>query len=195
MRTACIKILLLLTATVLSVPLHAQKMVFAAPDKNNQKVVKRYNCYSHNWGYPDMGGRAVGYTAVFGVKQNSIMSTDDVEVNVVKRWVQDAAVNDLENRMYFIEIKNKSDKTLYIDKSHCYRIYHDGTRYCYYDPERDDTAMCETLDMGDKKRAERFDELRKKYPKRLEFSHGVVKNAGANEKNILKAWGFEVSYD
>lgn len=64
-----------------------------------------------------------------------------------------------------------------------------------YDPEADDTAMCETLDMGDKKRAERFDELRKKYPKRLEFSHGVVKNAAPSEKNILKAWGFEVKND
>lgn len=64
-----------------------------------------------------------------------------------------------------------------------------------YDPERDDTAMCETLDMGDKRRAERFDELRKKYPKRLEFSHGIIKNAAASEKNILKAWGFEVKND
>lgn len=64
-----------------------------------------------------------------------------------------------------------------------------------YDPERDDSEMCLTLDMGDKKRAERFDELRKKYPKRLEFSHGVVKNAGDSEKNILKAWGFEVKND
>ena len=127
-------------AMTLSSALYAQTMVFAAPDKNNQKVVKRYNCYSHKWGYPHMSGRAIGYTAVFGVRTNSIMSTDDVEVNVVKRWVQDAAINDMENRMYFVEIKNKSDKTIYIDKSHCYRVYHSGKKYCYYDPERDDTS-------------------------------------------------------
>ena len=141
MKTACFKILLLLTLAILSVPLYAQKMVFAVPDKNNQKVIKRYNCYSHRWGNPDMTGRAVGYTAVFGVKTNSIMSTEDVEVNVVKRWVLDAAVNDMENRLYFVEIKNKSDKTLYIDKSHCYRVYHNGMKYCYFDPERDDTSQ------------------------------------------------------
>ncbi len=64
-----------------------------------------------------------------------------------------------------------------------------------YDPEADDTAMCETLDMGDKKRAERFDELRKKYPKRLEFSHGLVRNAGEEEKAALLKLGFEVEND
>ena len=64
-----------------------------------------------------------------------------------------------------------------------------------YDPEADDTAMCETLDMGDTRRAERFDELRKKYPKRLEFSHGIIQNAAPKEKEILKAWGFEVKND
>ena len=127
-------------AMTLSSALYAQTMIFAAPDKNNQKVVKRYNCYSHKWGYPHMSGRAIGYTAVFGVRTNSIMSTDDVVVNVVKRWVQDAAINDMENRMYFVEIKNKSDKTIYIDKSHCYRVYQSGKKYCYYDPERDDTS-------------------------------------------------------
>lgn len=64
-----------------------------------------------------------------------------------------------------------------------------------YDPEADDTAMCETLDMGDTRRAERFDELRKKYPKRLEFSHGLVRNAGEEEKAALLKLGFEVEND
>ena len=128
-------------ATTMSVSSYAQKMITATPDKNNQKVIKRYNSYSHRWVTPSSLDRAVGYTAVFGVKKNSIMSTEDVEVNVVKRWVQDAAVDDMENRMYFVEIKNKSDKPLYIDKSRCFRIYHDGKRYCYYDSTRTDTSL------------------------------------------------------
>ena len=128
-------------AMTMSVTLYAQTVVDATPDKNNQKVIRRYNNYSHRGYYSEQSARAVGYTAVFGVKKNSVMSTDDVEVNVVKRWVQDAAVDDMENRMYFVEIKNKSDKTLYIDKERCYRIYHDSTKYCYYDPERDDTTQ------------------------------------------------------
>lgn len=123
----------------------AQQLLDARPDKNNQKVIKRYNYYSHRGASPSSTGRAIGYTAVFGVKRNSIMSTEDVEVNVVKRWVQDAAVDDMENRLYFVEIKNKTNKPLYIDKSHCYRIYHDGRKYCYYDPERDDTSLVQRV--------------------------------------------------
>ena len=145
MKTACFRILLFLMAAALSVPSCAQQMIEAKPDKNNQKVIKRYNYYSHRGAPPSSSGRAIGYTAVFGVKQNSIMSTEDVEVNVVKRWVQDAAIDDMENRLYFVEIKNKSDKPLYIDKSHCYRIYHDGSRYCYYDPERVDTSLVQRV--------------------------------------------------
>ena len=123
----------------------AQQLLDATPDKNNQKVIKRYNYYSHRGASPSSTGRAIGYTAVFGVKRNSIMSTEDVEVNVVKRWVQDAAVDDMENRLYFVEIKNKTNKPLYIDKSHCYRIYHNGRKYCYYDPERDDTSLVQRV--------------------------------------------------
>lgn len=129
--------LLFAMVMAMAAPSCAQELVEAVPDKNNQKVIKRYNSYQH----PHMpsSGRPLGYTAVFGVKKNSVMSTADVEVNVVKRWVQDTAVNDMENRLYFIEIRNKTDKTIYIDKGNCYRIYHDSTRYCYFDPERDDT--------------------------------------------------------
>ena len=99
MEKPCLKSLLLLLAMALSVSSYAQKMVLSGPDKNNQKVIKRYNRYHHKTFYSGMSGWPIGYTAVFGVRQNSIMSTDDVEVNVVKKWVQDAAVDDMENRL------------------------------------------------------------------------------------------------
>lgn len=145
MKKPFIKSFLLLMAMALSVTSYAQKMDFLGPDKNNQKVIERYNRYYHRGFSPHTSGIPVGYTAVFGVRRNSIMSTDDVEVNVVKKWVQDATIDDMENRMYFIEIKNKSDQTLYIDKSRCYRVYHNGTKYCYFDPERDDTSSAKRI--------------------------------------------------
>jgi hypothetical protein len=69
-------------ALVLSIPLYAQEMTNAVPDKKNKKVIKRYNSYQHRSTYS--GGEALpsGYTAVFGVKQNSVMSTDDIEVKL-----------------------------------------------------------------------------------------------------------------
>ena len=139
MKTAYSKIIVLVMAITMSVPMYAQNTTDAIPDKNNQKVIKRYNRYHHRSYFSS--GRALGYTAVFGVKTNSVMSTDDIEVNVVKKWVLDAAINDMEHRLYFVEIKNKTDKTIYIDKANCYRIYNDSTRYCYFDPNRDDTTL------------------------------------------------------
>ena len=139
-----LKSLLFLMAMVMSMQVYAQKMIFAAPDKSNQKVIKRYNRYHHrSGGYSSYG--AVGFTAVFGVRTNSIMSTDDVEVNVVKRWIPDAAINDQDNRLYFVEIKNKSDQTIYVDKAKCFRIYNRRNRFCYYDAERDDTSSAQRI--------------------------------------------------
>lgn len=131
MKKTGFKILMLIVAMAVAGPSYAKKLVFLAPNDNNQKVIKRYNRYKHRPRY--MGGFAMGYTAVFGVRSNSVMSTDEVEVNVVKRWVQDAAVNDQDNRLFFIEIKNKTADTIYIDKGYCFRIYNNGSRHRYYD--------------------------------------------------------------
>jgi len=143
MKISCFRSLLFVMVMTMSVPSCAQMLVDVTPDKNNQKVIKRYNRYHHP--QRQLAGQPLGYTAVFGVKKNSIMSTVDIEVNVVKRWVLDAAINDMENRFYFIEIKNKTDKTIYIDKGHCYRINNDSTRYCYFDSERNDTCSSKRI--------------------------------------------------
>ena len=120
-----------------STTLVAQKMVYVGPDDKNQKVIRRYNrCHyrltpaqtllSHS-------GKSKDFTAIFGVKTNSLMSNDDVEINFLKKWVDDPIYNDKENRVYFVEIKNKTSDTIFIDRSRCFRMDSDGSRYCYYD--------------------------------------------------------------
>ena len=126
MKPFCFRILVFLMATTMGYPLYAQTKIDVEPDKNNQKVIKRYNRF-HITPY-NLRGSSVGFTAVFGVKKNSLMSTEDVEVNVVKRWVPDAAINDQDNRLYFVEIKNKTAQTIYIDKGNSFRIYNDSSR-------------------------------------------------------------------
>ena len=137
------RILMSVMAIILSMPIYAQELIDAVPDKNNQKVIKRYNRYQHRARF--ISDQPIGFTAIFGVRTNSIMSTEDIEVNVVKRWVQDAALDDNELRLYFVEITNKTDRPLYIDKSRCYRFYNDGSKYCYYDPNRDDTCTAQRV--------------------------------------------------
>ena len=127
----------ILCCLLCSTTLVAQKMVYVGPDDKNQKVIRRYNrCHyrltpaqvllSHS-------GKSKDFTAIFGVKTNSLMSNDDVEINFLKKWVYNPIYNDKEDRVYFVEIKNKTSDTIFIDRSRCFRMDSDGSRYCYYD--------------------------------------------------------------
>ena len=114
-----------------------RKLIEMAPDKNNQKVIKKYNRYYYKLKTNPLGGpKSLSkwyYTAIFGVNTNSTMSNDDIEVNVIKKWVANPLYNDEEDRVYFVEIKNKTDKTIYIDKGYCFKIFNDSSRKSYYD--------------------------------------------------------------
>lgn len=160
MRECCYIILAFVMATTMSMTSYAQnttiehdtalslkpsKMIEAVPAKNNEKVIKRYNRYHHKAPIKPYPFRATGYTAVFGVKKNSVMSTDDIEVNFIKKWMQDPVYSDMDNRMYFVEICNKSDETIYIDKANCYRVYNNGMRQRYFAPNENGSNSAERV--------------------------------------------------
>jgi hypothetical protein len=115
----------------------AQQMVYVGPDKNNQKVIERYNRCHYRISLAQVllsgSNKSKDFTAIFGVKTNSLMSNDDIEINFLKKWVDNPIYNDKEDRVYFVEIKNKTSDTIFIDRSHCFRMDSDGSRYCYYD--------------------------------------------------------------
>lgn len=115
----------------------AKQLVYVGPSENNQKVINRYNT-SHfrddMLPYDINVKGAKDFTAIFGVRSNSVMSNDDIEIDILKKWVASPVYDDKEDRVYFVQIKNKSDQTIYIDRSCCYRIDSDGSRLCYYDP-------------------------------------------------------------
>ena len=111
-----------------------RKEMTVEPDNRNQKIISRYNkCHKSVYMYPDER-LSKDFTAIFWVDENSVMSTPDVEVTIVKKRIDNAIYDDKEDRVYFVQIKNKTDQPLYIDRGSCYRIDSDGTRYCYYDP-------------------------------------------------------------
>ena len=113
----------------------SEKMVYVGPDKKNQKVIDRYNrChYRASLGQTLYRRKSKDFTAIFGVKPNSLMSNDDIEINFLKKWVDNPIYNDKEDRVYFVQIKNKTSDTIYIDRSRCFRTDSDGSKYCYYD--------------------------------------------------------------
>ena len=118
----------------------AQTMVYVGPDKNNQKVIARYNrCHfrvPQSQQLMSNSRKAKDFTAIFGVKTNSLMSNDDIEINFLKKWVDSPIYNDKEERVYFVEIKNKTSDTIFIDRSRCFRADSDGSKYCYCDSSK-----------------------------------------------------------
>lgn len=120
-----------------STTLVAQQMVYVGPDKNNQKVIERYNRCRYRISLAQVllsgNNKSKDFTAIFGVKTNSLMSNDDIEINFLKKWVDNPIYNDKEDRVYFVEIKNKTSDTIFIDRSRCFRMDSDGSSYCYYD--------------------------------------------------------------
>ena len=127
--------LCLLCSTTAVAQQQLQQMVYVGPDKKNQKVIDRYNrCHFRvTLGQTLYRRKSKDFTAIFGVKNNSLMSNDDIEINFLKEWVDNPVYNDKEDRVYFVQIKNKTSDTIYIDRSRCFRMDSDGSRYCYYD--------------------------------------------------------------
>ena len=127
----------ILCCLLCSTTLVAQQMVYVGPDKNNQKVIERYNRCHYRISLAQVllsgNNKSKDFTAIFGVKTNSLMSNDDIEINFLKKWVDNPIYNDKEDRVYFVEIKNKTSDTIFIDRSRCFRMDSDGSRYCYYD--------------------------------------------------------------
>ena len=113
-----------------------RKLVNVEPDKRNAKVINRYNHCQKSSNLYSSERLSKDFTAIFWVDENSLMSTPDVEVSIIKKRIKNAIYNDKEDRVFFIQIKNKTDQPIYIDRSQSFRIDSDGTRYCYYDPHK-----------------------------------------------------------
>ena len=134
---------LIILCLLFSMPAMAQKksreMIYVGPDNKNERVIERYNrCHFRpflNMNQVHYGYKARDFTAVFGVRSNSLMSNADIELSFVKKRILNPIYNDKEDRVYFVEIKNKTNHTIYVDRSICFRFDSDGTKYCYYDPD------------------------------------------------------------
>ena len=140
----------LLCSTTAMAQQQSREMVYVGPDQYNQKVIRRYNrCHFRDELVQPLvryGTKAKDFTAIFGVKTNSLMSNDDIEINFLKKWVENPIYDDKEDRVYFVQIKNKTSDTIYIDRSHCFRMDSDGSRYCYYDSsKRSDTLSMKKM--------------------------------------------------
>lgn len=82
------------------------------------------------------------YALIFGVTPSSIMSNEDIEMNFVRDIVKGPYYN-RKHLVYYINLKNKTDKVIYVDKGNCFKILQDGKYTCYFD-----NSMQTTVNMG-----------------------------------------------
>ena len=102
---------------------------------NNADIIANHNVIHPNFSGKPASEKAVKECTIkFGVASSSIMSNDDAEISFIRK----ATEND--DLLYFINIKNKTDKVMYVDRGNCFRIYTDGYADCYYDVSKQTTV-------------------------------------------------------
>ena len=140
--------------------------VARAVSPDNARLVGQYNCPLGGYGGKEpKNSRAHRAVAIMGITEGSVLANEDVEVEITK----------CEGAMrYNIFVRNKSDRTLYIDLENCFRIYDDGTFRPYYSGKqiRQNKKSNEKLTFSDKRTSSRpsYDNRRRT------TSHGVTYN-------------------
>lgn len=107
------------------------QLIEVAADANNQALLDRYNNSQVKILRQKSADKEMksDYYYKFGFTQNSVLSNQDVEVVYL--------VNEAPTRSHRdIRITNKTDKTIYVDLSRCFRINLDGSSHTYYDGSR-----------------------------------------------------------
>lgn len=109
-----------------------QRLINKLGDARNQELINLYNRqYIPTDKIDKKNSIAKSCLIIYGVKANSIMSNDDIEMKFLRK--NEKTPYGGINIIYNINILNKTDKTIYIDKGNCFRLLYDGTCKCYYD--------------------------------------------------------------
>ena len=88
------------------------KLIEKSADERNQELISIYNRnYKLNSKEKKKDDYAKGCVLVFGMKSNSIISNEDLEMKFVRTNYEDRYF------IYNINIKNKTDRTIYIDEN------------------------------------------------------------------------------
>ncbi len=122
------------------------------PDVRNKEIIELYNHdVTPTNKISKSNDEAKACYTIWNIAPTSIMSNEDVEINLT-RSVEgihhfDAVLISGHHGqsfypmfVYHINIKNKTEKVIYIDKGNCFRIIDDGSTFCYYDPSEQTTV-------------------------------------------------------
>lgn len=104
------------------------KLVERQPSENNSILIEAYDRrYNIGAGYHPTNKSVNSGLTTWGVAPSSVISNEDIEIEFEERSEEG------ENKFlqYAIIIKNRTNKTLYVDRGNSYRVTRDEN-YCYY---------------------------------------------------------------
>lgn len=106
-----------------------------AAAENNQSIIDKYNVPIHFAQTKPKDKKSDLYFPIMAMSESSIASTDELELNIVPTRVWESGYFSGYKFKYTIELKNKSDKTIYIDLANSFKIYCDETSDSFYNSE------------------------------------------------------------
>lgn len=106
-----------------------------SPSKQNAELINSYRTNVRQIGSPSQKD-ATYCTVLFGVTSSSIISNEDLEISFSQTEDRYGAETDGDVHSFDIEIRNKTNRTIYIDKGNCFRVINGIDSYCYYNSEK-----------------------------------------------------------
>ena len=140
---------------------HIGEIKRATADNNNLLIEKYSKAHNNYDGKLTKGTPAKYAVAIMGIAPESVLSNEDIEIEITEyRRTKRARMQ------YYIYIRNKSDKTLYVDLENSFRIFNSGTFEPYYKGKqiRQNKKSNETLSIEQQSTvySPKFAEVRKK---------------------------------
>lgn len=102
------------------------------PDANNAALIKKYNP-EVQFNLKPKNGKSKQFFTVMGMEESSVLSNGDVEMRIVRKAPN--AQYDWFVLRYYIEIYNKTDGIIYIDKGNSFRSVN-GNAVPFYDTKQ-----------------------------------------------------------
>lgn len=100
-----------------------QGLIVKAPDERNEYILNLYNqVFTPNKKVKRITSPAHFALCFYKFTTNSILSNEDIEMKILRK-----------DSKYVINLINKTDKVIYIDKGNCFRINESGEAFCYFD--------------------------------------------------------------
>lgn len=128
------------------------QLINKEPDARNAEIISLYNHDINPTKKIDKSNEsAKACFTIWRLSPSSVVSNEDMEI-CFKRGIYTVYHSDVIKMSgrkdgafylmftYHINITNKTDKTVYIDKGNCFRIIDDGSAFCYYNPSEQTTV-------------------------------------------------------